>query len=79
MTYQSALTYLFPRTMQIKLGLETTRALLESIGNPQDQFPTIHVAGTNGKGSVSTLIAAALSESGLRVGLYTSPHLISFR
>jgi dihydrofolate synthase/folylpolyglutamate synthase len=79
MTYHGALAYLFPRTTQIKFGLDTTRALLEALGNPQEQFPTIHVAGTNGKGSVSTLIAAALREAGLRVGLYTSPHLISFR
>ncbi len=53
--------------------------MLAAVGNPHEQFPTIHVAGTNGKGSVSTLIAAALREAGLRVGLYTSPHLISFR
>ena len=79
MTYTDALAYLFPRTTQIKFGLDTTRALLEALGNPQAQFPTIHVAGTNGKGSVSTLIAAALQQAGLRVGLYTSPHLISFR
>lgn len=79
MTYSAALEYLFPRTTQIKFGLDTTRALLAAAGNPQDLFPTIHVAGTNGKGSVSTLIAAALHEAGLRVGLYTSPHLISFR
>jgi dihydrofolate synthase/folylpolyglutamate synthase len=79
MTYADALAYLFPRTTQIKFGLDTTRALLDALGNPQEQIPTIHVAGTNGKGSVSTLIAAALHEAGLRVGLYTSPHLISFR
>ena len=53
--------------------------MLAAAGNPHEQFPTIHVAGTNGKGSVATLIAAALREAGLRVGLYTSPHLISFR
>ncbi len=70
---------LFPRTTQLKFGLGTTRALLASIGDPQSMFPAIHVAGTNGKGSVSTLIAAALREHGLRVGLYTSPHLVSFR
>ena len=77
--YVQSLAYLFPRTTQIKFGLDTTRALLDALGNPHQQFPTIHVAGTNGKGSVSTLIAAALQEAGLRVGLYTSPHLISFR
>jgi dihydrofolate synthase/folylpolyglutamate synthase len=77
--YAQALAYLFPRTTQIKFGLDTTRALLAALGNPQDRFPTIHVAGTNGKGSVSTLMAAALQQAGLRVGLYTSPHLRSFR
>lgn len=77
--YEQSLAFLFPRTTQIKFGLDSTRVLLAAAGNPHDQFPTIHVAGTNGKGSVSTLIAAALREAGLRVGLYTSPHLISFR
>jgi dihydrofolate synthase/folylpolyglutamate synthase len=79
LSYSEALDFLFPRTTTIKFGLGTTRALLEEIGNPQDIFPSIHVGGTNGKGSVATLVAAALRESGLRVGLYTSPHLVSFR
>jgi dihydrofolate synthase/folylpolyglutamate synthase len=79
MTYPAALDFLFPRTTQIKFGLDTTRALLTAAGNPHNQFLSIHVAGTNGKGSVATLLAAALRASGLRVGLYTSPHLISFR
>lgn len=79
MSYPAALEYLFPRTTQIKFGLETTRALLAAAGEPQLCFPTIHVAGTNGKGSVATLIAGALEAGGWRVGLYTSPHLISFR
>ena len=78
-TSQAALDFLFPRTTQIKFGLDATRSLLASLGNPQKRFPTIHVAGTNGKGSVATLIAAALREAGWRVGLYTSPHLVSFR
>ncbi|HEX3927844.1 MAG TPA: Mur ligase family protein [Gemmatimonadales bacterium] len=63
----------------MKFGLDTTAALLTAVGNPQTQFPTIHIGGTNGKGSTATLVAAALREKGLRVGLYTSPHLISFR
>jgi dihydrofolate synthase/folylpolyglutamate synthase len=79
LSYQAALDFLFPRTTQIKFGLDATRALLSALGNPQALYPTIHVAGTNGKGSVSTLIADALRASGLRVGLYTSPHLVSFR
>jgi dihydrofolate synthase/folylpolyglutamate synthase len=79
LSYRSSLDFLFPRTTQIKFGLDSTRALLAAVGNPHDLLPTIHVAGTNGKGSVSTLLAAALQASGLRVGVYTSPHLVSFR
>jgi dihydrofolate synthase / folylpolyglutamate synthase len=79
LTYDEALDFLFPRTTTIKFGLATTRALLKSLGNPHDVIPCIHVGGTNGKGSVCSLAAAALQEAGWRVGLYTSPHLISFR
>ncbi len=79
LTYEQALEFLFPRTTTIKFGLGTTRALLKSLGNPQEVVPTIHVGGTNGKGSVCTLVAGALREAGWRVGLYTSPHLVSFR
>src|SRR5918999_471108 len=79
LTYDEALQVLFPRTTTIKFGLETTRALLKFLGNPHQVMPSIHIGGTNGKGSVCTLVAAALHEAGWRVGLYTSPHLISFR
>jgi dihydrofolate synthase/folylpolyglutamate synthase len=79
LTYAEALDFLFPRTTTIKFGLATTRALLKSLGNPHEVMPSVHIGGTNGKGSVSTLVAAALREAGWRVGLYTSPHLISFR
>ncbi|HWB43169.1 MAG TPA: folylpolyglutamate synthase/dihydrofolate synthase family protein [Gemmatimonadales bacterium] len=79
LTYDQALDFLFPRTTTIKFGLATTRALLQSLGNPHEVVPAIHVGGTNGKGSVCTLLAAALRETGRRVGLYTSPHLVSFR
>lgn len=79
MNYQDALAFLFPRTTTIKFGLDTTRILLEALGHPDAVYPTIHVGGTNGKGSVSTLIAAVLREAGWKVGLYTSPHLCSFR
>jgi dihydrofolate synthase / folylpolyglutamate synthase len=79
LTYDEALDFLFPRTTTIKFGLATTRALLRSLGNPHEVIPAVHIGGTNGKGSVSTLVAAALREAGWRVGLYTSPHLISFR
>ncbi len=79
LTYDDALRFLFPRTTTIKFGLATTRALLRAVGDPHEVMPSIHIGGTNGKGSVSTLVAAALAEAGWRVGLYTSPHLISFR
>jgi dihydrofolate synthase / folylpolyglutamate synthase len=79
LTYDQALDFLFPRTTTIKFGLATTRALLKSLGNPHEVMPTIHVGGTNGKGSVSALVASALGQAGWRVGLYTSPHLVSFR
>jgi dihydrofolate synthase/folylpolyglutamate synthase len=77
--YADALAYLYPRVTQIKFGLETTRALLAEIGNPHLVVPIVHVGGTNGKGSVTTLMASALRSAGWRVGVYTSPHLVSFR
>lgn len=79
LNYSQALDFLYPRTTTIKFGLDTTRSLLAEVGNPHELFPTIHVGGTNGKGSVVTLIAAALEQAGWKVGLYTSPHLVSFR
>jgi dihydrofolate synthase/folylpolyglutamate synthase len=62
-----------------KLGLDGTRALLAALGDPQDRFHAIHVAGTNGKGSVCAVIERVLRAAGLRTGLYTSPHLVDFR
>ena len=62
-----------------KPGLQTTEILDEHYGHPHRRYQTIHVAGTNGKGSVSHALASILRESGLRVGLYTSPHLVDFR
>ncbi len=59
----------------IKLGLENVTTLCAALGNPQNQFLSIHVAGTNGKGSVSAMLAAIMRAHGLRTGLYTSPHL----
>jgi dihydrofolate synthase / folylpolyglutamate synthase len=79
LTYEQALEFLFPRTTTIKFGLGTTRALLKSLGDPHDVMPSVHIGGTNGKGSVVTLVAGALREAGWRVGVYTSPHLVSFR
>jgi len=79
LTYDEALAFLFPRTTTIKFGLDTTGALLRSLGDPHSVMPAIHIGGTNGKGSVATLVAEALTAAGWRVGLYTSPHLVSFR
>ena len=62
-----------------KPGLQNTYALMEHLGNPHNRFQSVHVAGTNGKGSTSHLIAAVLQTSGYKVGLFTSPHLIDFR
>ncbi len=77
--YEDALEFLFPRVTTIKFGLDTTRTLLAAVGNPHEMIPSIHVGGTNGKGSVASLIASALGEMGWKVGLYTSPHVVSFR
>lgn len=79
LTYDEALQFLFPRTTTIKFGLASTRALLGELGDPHEVMPSIHIGGTNGKGSVATLVASALTAAGWRVGLYTSPHLASFR
>jgi dihydrofolate synthase / folylpolyglutamate synthase len=61
----------------IKLGLDNIRALCRALGDPQDRFPSVHVAGTNGKGSAAAMLEAVLRGHGLRTGLYTSPHLVS--
>lgn len=63
----------------IKYNLDNIKALCQSIGNPQDRLTCVHVAGTNGKGSCSHFVASILQESGLSVGLYTSPHLKNYR
>jgi len=63
----------------IKKNIDNTVALCERLGNPHHQFKTIHIAGTNGKGSVSHTMAAILQTAGYKTGLYTSPHLFDFR
>ncbi len=60
------------------LGLSTIRKLLRGLGNPQNRFASIHVAGTNGKGSVAAALSSILQAAGYKVGLYTSPHLVRF-
>ena len=62
----------------IKLGLTTIRNILKNLGNPQNQYACIHIAGTNGKGSIASGLSAILQAAGFRTGLYTSPHLIDF-
>lgn len=66
------------RTFGIKPGLDPIRGLAEGLGNPQQSFLSIHVAGTNGKGSVCAMLASILRAAGFRTGLYTSPHLVRF-
>src|SRR5690242_7378483 len=61
-----------------KADLQNTIALCNALGNPQDKFKSVHVAGTNGKGSSSHMIAAILQSAGYKTGLYTSPHLKDF-
>lgn len=87
MDYKETIDYLYnqmPEYQKIghaayKEGLDNSLALDKIFGHPHKKFKTIHVGGTNGKGSVSHLLAAILQESGYNVGLYTSPHLIDFR
>ncbi len=79
MNYQQAIDFLYPRTTTIKFGLDRTLRLLAELGDPHRVVPSIHIGGTNGKGSVTALVAAALEEAGWRVGAYTSPHLVDFR
>ncbi len=74
-----ALQHLYRRNQHaVKLGLEETRALMEGLGQPHEAYLTLHVAGTNGKGSVCAMLAAMLQAAGFRTGLYTSPHLVQF-
>src|SRR5690606_9934825 len=78
--YEELVRELFPRlTGGIRWGLERTRALLSAVGDPHTAYATIHVGGTNGKGSVAATIAGILHAAGHRTGLYSSPHLTTFR
>jgi dihydrofolate synthase/folylpolyglutamate synthase len=77
--FEQGLAYLYSlQRFGIKLGLENIQALLGNLADPQSAVPCVHVAGTNGKGSVCTFLAEILRFSGLQVGLYTSPHLHCF-
>jgi dihydrofolate synthase / folylpolyglutamate synthase len=80
LTYAALMDHLFPRlTGGIRWGLDRTLALLDTVGDPHLRYRTIHVGGTNGKGSVAALLEAMLRRQGVRTGLYTSPHLVDFR
>jgi dihydrofolate synthase / folylpolyglutamate synthase len=88
-TYQAALDYLFNFTDYERMhrvtkatsvfGLSRMNKLLEHCGNPQDQLRTVHIAGTKGKGSTAAMLASVLRAAGLKVGLYTSPHIVDIR
>jgi len=87
MAYQETIDYLYSRlpmfsrigAAAIKNDLTNTTAICDFLGKPQDKFKTIHVAGTNGKGSTSHMLASIFQEAGYKTGLYTSPHLYDFR
>ncbi|HBN79600.1 MAG TPA: hypothetical protein DD473_28015 [Planctomycetaceae bacterium] len=84
-TYPEAVEWLYNRVNFERLGvgqygrndfkLERMQRLLEAIGNPQEQIPVVHIAGTKGKGTTATLVDSILREAGYRVGLFTSPHM----
>jgi dihydrofolate synthase / folylpolyglutamate synthase len=79
MSYDETVRYLYRlQKFGIKFGLENISRLMSALDNPHTSFSAVHVAGTNGKGSTSAIIASILQAAGLRVGLFTSPHLISF-
>jgi dihydrofolate synthase/folylpolyglutamate synthase len=86
-TYQEILDYLYrqlPMFQRVgpaafKKDLRNIQLLMEAYDHPHRQFPSIHIAGTNGKGSTAHLLAAVLQAHGLKVGLYTSPHYKDFR
>ncbi len=85
--YRQTLDYLYTRLPMfshmgkdaIKKDLDNIRNLCTALGQPQEKFRSVHIAGTNGKGSVSHMLSAALQQAGYKTGLYTSPHLVDFR
>ena len=87
MNYNETIQYLYNRlpvfhqvgAKAYKPGLDNSIRLMESLGNPHNSYKTIHIAGTNGKGSTSHFLSAILQSAGYKVGLYTSPHLVDFR
>lgn len=80
MNYEETLSYLYNlERFGIKLDLSNITSLTNRLGNPHLEFPSIHIAGSNGKGSVSTMLHLILTEAGYKTGLYTSPHLVDYR
>lgn len=80
MTYEESLGWLYStQQFGIKLGLDNIRRVLKALGDPHEQLSVLHVAGTNGKGSVCAMLEAILRAADYKTGLYTSPHLIDFR
>ncbi len=80
MSYSEVLDYILQmEKFGIKLGLSNITKFLSHLGNPQNSYPTVHVAGTNGKGSTVAIMESILTAAGYRVGVYTSPHLVDFR
>src|SRR6202166_1486168 len=84
MTYEQAMHYWFGRiNYEVQspkprdLSLDRIRTLLELLGNPQDHFRIVHIAGSKGKGSTSAMLASILRQAGYRTGLFTSPHLVN--
>ena len=77
--YNETVDYLYGLQKHgIKLGLKNTERLMSILGEPRNSFRAVHIAGTNGKGSTAAIIASILKESGFKVGMFTSPHLVSF-
>src|SRR5438874_1248345 len=80
MHFDDALSYLLSlghETLTIKLGLENTYRLLDALGNPHKEFPSVQIAGTNGKGSTAVMLESICRAAGIHTGLFTSPHLVS--
>lgn len=87
MNYQQTVNWLFNQLpvyqnegiFKYKVDLQSITKVCDQLNNPQNNFKSIHVAGTNGKGSSSHMLSSVFQEAGLKVGLYTSPHLVDFR
>src|SRR5918996_3332137 len=80
MDFEAAVQYLLSlghETLTMKLGLRNTELLLNSLDNPEHAFPSVQIAGTNGKGSTAAMLDSICRTAGIKSGLYTSPHLVS--